>query len=118
MCDKKNSVLFTDTECVVLSSDLHDEFEEFSVKSTNRVNATSAPVTAIGPNPTNSTNSFNAATPFDNVVSPNFDIGGKSSFVDPSQYLDDPDMHALEDIVYSDEEEDVGAEADFSNLET
>nr|GEW40932.1 putative ribonuclease H-like domain-containing protein [Tanacetum cinerariifolium] len=28
------------------------------------------------------------------------------------------DMHALEDIVYSDDEEDVGAEANFSNLET
>nr|GFD12974.1 hypothetical protein [Tanacetum cinerariifolium] len=27
-------------------------------------------------------------------------------------------MPALEDIVYSDDEEDVGAEADFSNLET
>nr|GFB06345.1 hypothetical protein [Tanacetum cinerariifolium] len=42
----------------------------------------------------------------------------KSSFVDPSQYPDDPDMPALEDIVYSDDEEDVGAEANFSNLET
>nr|GEX54777.1 uncharacterized mitochondrial protein AtMg00810-like [Tanacetum cinerariifolium] len=27
-------------------------------------------------------------------------------------------MHALEDIIYSNDEEDVGAEADFSNLET
>nr|GFB65131.1 hypothetical protein [Tanacetum cinerariifolium] len=32
--------------------------------------------------------------------------------------LDDPDMPALEDITYSDDDEDVGAEADFSNLET
>nr|GEU85712.1 hypothetical protein [Tanacetum cinerariifolium] len=48
----------------------------------------------------------------------NFEIGEKSSFVDPSQYPDDPDMPALEDIVYSDGEEDVGAEADFSKLET
>nr|GEU71119.1 putative ribonuclease H-like domain-containing protein [Tanacetum cinerariifolium] len=38
--------------------------------------------------------------------------------MDRSQYPDDPDMPALEDIVYSDDEEDVGAEADFSNLET
>nr|GEU69740.1 retrovirus-related Pol polyprotein from transposon TNT 1-94 [Tanacetum cinerariifolium] len=45
-------------------------------------------------------------------------IGGKSSFVDPSQYPDDPNMLALEDIVYSDDEEDVGAKADFSNSET
>nr|GEX21524.1 ribonuclease H-like domain-containing protein [Tanacetum cinerariifolium] len=92
--------------------DLSDEFKEFSV------NAASAPVTAVGPNLTNSTNSFNAFGPSDNVVSPNFKIGEKSSFVDPSQYPDDQDMPALEDIVYSDDEEDVGAEADFSNLET
>nr|GFA88425.1 hypothetical protein [Tanacetum cinerariifolium] len=51
--------------------------------------------------------------PFDNAVSPNFKIDGKYLFVDPSQYPGDPDMHALEDIVYSDDEEDVGAEANF-----
>nr|GEY00211.1 retrovirus-related Pol polyprotein from transposon TNT 1-94 [Tanacetum cinerariifolium] len=73
--------------------DLRDEFEEFSVNSTNRVNAASAPVTDVGPNPTNS---FNVASPSDNAVSQNFDIGEKSLFVDPSQY----------------------PEADFSNLET
>nr|GFC65280.1 putative ribonuclease H-like domain-containing protein [Tanacetum cinerariifolium] len=69
--------------------DLSDEFEEFSINSTNRVNAASTPVTAVGPNSTNSTNNFNVV-----------------------------DMPALEDITYSDDEEDVGAEADFSNLET
>nr|GEY15491.1 ribonuclease H-like domain-containing protein [Tanacetum cinerariifolium] len=98
--------------------DLRDEFKEFFVNGINRVKAASAPVTTVGPNPTNITNNFNAASPSDNVVSPNFKIGGKSSFVDPSQYPDDPDMPAFEDIVYSDNEEDVGAEADFSNLET
>nr|GEW62770.1 ribonuclease H-like domain-containing protein [Tanacetum cinerariifolium] len=41
---------------------------------------------------------------------------GKSH--DHYQYPDDPDMPALEDITYSDDEEDVGAEANFSNLET
>nr|GFD60573.1 hypothetical protein [Tanacetum cinerariifolium] len=80
-----------------------------SVNITNRVNAASAPVTAAGPNLTNSTNSFNTASPSDNAVSPNFKIGGKSSFVDPSQYRDDPDMPAFEDIIYSDDAEDVGA---------
>nr|GEU93375.1 putative ribonuclease H-like domain-containing protein [Tanacetum cinerariifolium] len=98
--------------------DLSDEFEEFSVNRTNRVNVASAPVTAVGPNSTNNTNRINAAGPSDNTVSPNFEIGGKSSTVDPSQYPDDPDMPALEEIIYSDDEEDVGAEADFSNLET
>nr|GEX39600.1 uncharacterized mitochondrial protein AtMg00810-like [Tanacetum cinerariifolium] len=62
-------------------------------------------------------NTFNAAGPSDNAVSPNFEIGGKYSFVDPFQYPDDSNMPALEDIVYSDNKEDVGAEADFSNLE-
>nr|GFD61000.1 hypothetical protein [Tanacetum cinerariifolium] len=47
----------------------------------------------------------------------NFELGEKSFYVDPSQYPDDPDMPSLEDITYSDDEEDVGAEADFSNLE-
>nr|GEX08607.1 putative ribonuclease H-like domain-containing protein [Tanacetum cinerariifolium] len=75
-------------------------------------------VTAVEPSSTNSTNSFNAAGPFNNAVSLTFEIGGKSSFVDPSQYLDDLNMLALEEIVYSDDEEDVGLEADFSNLET
>nr|GEW49876.1 ribonuclease H-like domain-containing protein [Tanacetum cinerariifolium] len=82
---------------------LSDEFEDFSSTSTNRVNAASTPVNA---------------GPSDNAVSLTFEISRKSSFVDPSQYPDDPDMPALEEILYSDDEEDVGAEADFSNLET
>nr|GEY77453.1 retrotransposon protein, putative, unclassified [Tanacetum cinerariifolium] len=98
--------------------DLRDKFEIFYVNSINRVNAASTHVTAAGPNPTNSTNSFNIASPFDTIVSPNFEISRKSSFVDPSNYPDDPDMAALEDIVYSDYKEDVGAKADLSNLET
>nr|GEV78784.1 ribonuclease H-like domain-containing protein [Tanacetum cinerariifolium] len=75
--------------------DLRADFEKFLVNSTIRVNAASAPVTAVGPNPTNNTNSFNAASPFDNVTC----LHWKTLFI-----LDD--------------EEDVGAEADFSNLET
>nr|GEU55818.1 retrovirus-related Pol polyprotein from transposon TNT 1-94 [Tanacetum cinerariifolium] len=39
-------------------------------------------------------------------------------FEDTSQYPNDPDMPALVDITYSDDEADVGAEGDFSNLET
>nr|GEY05033.1 hypothetical protein [Tanacetum cinerariifolium] len=95
---------------------LRTEFEEFSSNITNRVNAVSAPVTAAKPNSTNSINSFNTASPSDTVVSLNFEIAIKSLFVDPSKYPDDPDMPELEDIVYSDGEEDVGAEADISNL--
>nr|GEU73942.1 hypothetical protein [Tanacetum cinerariifolium] len=96
----------------------HDEKTKREAKGKSHVNAASAPVTVVGPNLPNSTNNFNAASPSDNAVSLTFEIGGKSLFVDPSQYPDDPDMPALEDIVYSDDEEDVGAEADFFNLET
>nr|GEU42643.1 retrovirus-related Pol polyprotein from transposon TNT 1-94 [Tanacetum cinerariifolium] len=35
-----------------------------------------------------------------------------------SQLLDDPDMPELEDIIYSDDEDVVGAEANFNNLES
>nr|GEU85509.1 uncharacterized mitochondrial protein AtMg00810-like [Tanacetum cinerariifolium] len=87
--------------------DLRDEFEEFSVNSTNGVNAASTPVTAVGPNSTNSTNRVNVVGPSDNAVTPNFEIGGKSLFMDHSQYPDDPDIPALEDIIYLDDEEDV-----------
>nr|GFB33179.1 retrovirus-related Pol polyprotein from transposon TNT 1-94 [Tanacetum cinerariifolium] len=97
---------------------LSDEFDDFSFNSTNRVNAASAPVTAVRPNSTNNTNSFNIPGPSHNAVSPSFEIGEKSLFVDPSQYPDDPDMPALEEIVYSDDDEDVGAEGNHSNLET
>nr|GEW32741.1 hypothetical protein [Tanacetum cinerariifolium] len=97
---------------------LSEEFEDFSSNNTNGVNAASTSVTAVKPNSTNSTNTFSAAGPSNNAVSLNFKLGGKSSYVDSSQYPDDPDMPALKDITYSDDEEDVGAEADFSNLET
>nr|GEZ71517.1 hypothetical protein [Tanacetum cinerariifolium] len=63
----------------------------------------------------NSTNIFSAAGPLNTAVSPTH---GKYSYVNTSQYLDDPNMPELEDITYSDDEEDVSAEADFTNLET
>nr|GEZ88115.1 retrovirus-related Pol polyprotein from transposon TNT 1-94 [Tanacetum cinerariifolium] len=98
--------------------DLRAEFEEFSFNSTNRLNFVSEPVNAAGPNPTNNTTNFNTASPSVNAVSLNFGITGQSLFVDPSKYPNDLDMPELEDIIYSDDEEDVGAEADLSNLET
>nr|GEV45506.1 retrovirus-related Pol polyprotein from transposon TNT 1-94 [Tanacetum cinerariifolium] len=64
---------------------------------------------------TNSTNTFSVAGPSNTVVRPTL---RKSSYVDPSHYPNDPDMPALEDITYYDNEEDVGTKADFSNLET
>nr|GEV99248.1 putative reverse transcriptase domain-containing protein [Tanacetum cinerariifolium] len=56
-----------------------------------------------------------AIGPSNNVVSLTH---GKSSYVDTFQYPDDPNIPELEDITYYDDEEDVGAEADFTNLET
>nr|GEV71905.1 hypothetical protein [Tanacetum cinerariifolium] len=61
------------------------------------------------------TNTFSAAGPSNTAVSLTH---GKSSYVDTSQYTDDPNMPALKDITYFDDEEYVGAEADFTNLET
>nr|GFC13290.1 ribonuclease H-like domain-containing protein [Tanacetum cinerariifolium] len=49
--DRGNSPLDSPTRV----RDLRAKFEEFSINSTNRVNDVSAPVTPVGPNPTNST---------------------------------------------------------------
>ncbi|GJW44528.1 ribonuclease H-like domain-containing protein [Tanacetum coccineum] len=68
-------------------SECSDQEKEDNVNNTNNVNAAS-------------TNEVNA-------------VGGKSSIELP----DDPNMPALEDIVYSDDDEDVGAEADMNNLD-
>ncbi|GJV08113.1 putative ribonuclease H-like domain-containing protein [Tanacetum coccineum] len=56
----------------------------------------------------NSTNNVNAANT--NEVNA---VCGKTSI----EILDDPNMPPLEDIVYSDDDEDVGAEADMNNLD-
>nr|GEV61291.1 hypothetical protein [Tanacetum cinerariifolium] len=61
------------------------------------------------------TNTFSAGGPLNAVASP---TPGKSSSINTSQYPDDPNMPELEDITYSDDEDDVGAETDFNNLET
>nr|GEW06068.1 copia protein [Tanacetum cinerariifolium] len=85
--------------------DLRAKFEEFSIKSTNMINAANAPGTAARVNLTNSTNSLNTTSPFDTVVSPNFRIARKSSFVDPSKYPDDLDMPNSSDKEYGKDEE-------------
>ncbi|GKA38311.1 hypothetical protein Tco_0730862 [Tanacetum coccineum] len=43
MCDKKNKVLFTDTECLVLSSDFKFPDENQPVRSENQANKTAGP---------------------------------------------------------------------------
>nr|GEV60966.1 hypothetical protein [Tanacetum cinerariifolium] len=94
---------------------LCEEFEDFSNDSTNEVNVSSTPVPFVGEISIHNTNTFSVAGPSNTVVRPTL---RKSSYVDPSQYPGDLNTPALEDITYSDDEEDVGAEADFTNLET
>nr|GEY75791.1 hypothetical protein [Tanacetum cinerariifolium] len=91
------------------------KFEDFSDNNINKVNAADSPVPAVGQISTNSTNTFSVACPSNTAVSP---TNGKSSYANTSQYPDDPNMPALEDITYYDDEEAVGAEADFTKLET
>nr|GEW36537.1 ribonuclease H-like domain-containing protein [Tanacetum cinerariifolium] len=77
---------------------LSAEIEDFSDNNINEVNAASTSVPAIGQISTTSTNTFSAVGPSNTVVSPTH---GKSSYVDTSQYPNDPNMPALEDITYS-----------------
>nr|GEW08241.1 putative ribonuclease H-like domain-containing protein [Tanacetum cinerariifolium] len=69
----------------------------------------------VSPSSSAHTNTFSAAGPSNPAASL---TQGKSSCIDTSQLPDDPNMLELEDITYYDDEDDVGAEADFNNLET
>nr|GEU88751.1 ribonuclease H-like domain-containing protein [Tanacetum cinerariifolium] len=91
------------------------KFKDCSDNSSNEVNAAGSIVPTVGQISPNSTNTFSAAGPSNAVASPTY---GKSSFIDAFKLLDDPDMPELEDITYSDDEDAVGAEANFNNLET
>nr|GEX04239.1 hypothetical protein [Tanacetum cinerariifolium] len=95
--------------------DLNTEFEECSNNSSNGVNAASSTVPTVGHNFINYTNTFSAAGPSNTAVSLTY---GKSSFTDASTSSHDPDMPALKDFTYSDDEDAVGAEADINNLKS
>ncbi|GKC31899.1 putative ribonuclease H-like domain-containing protein [Tanacetum coccineum] len=77
-----------------------------SVNSTNNIN------TASDGNNTNNVNTISSTVNTDGIEVNA--IGAKTSI----KLLDDPNMPELEDIVYSDDAEDVGAEADMKNLNT
>nr|GFA69427.1 hypothetical protein [Tanacetum cinerariifolium] len=83
----------------------HDDKTKKEAKGSSHVNAASTPVPAVGQISTNNTNTFSVAGLSNTIVSPTL---GESSYVDLFQYPDDPNMPALEDITYSDDEEDVG----------
>nr|GEZ76720.1 hypothetical protein [Tanacetum cinerariifolium] len=95
--------------------DLNAKFKDCSDNSSNEVNAASFIVSTVGQNSFNSTNTFSVAGPSNADVSPTYE---KSLFIDASQLPDDLDMPELEDITYSDDEDVVGAEAAFNNLES
>nr|GEZ08727.1 ribonuclease H-like domain-containing protein [Tanacetum cinerariifolium] len=95
--------------------DLNTEFKDCFENSSNEVNVVGFIVPTVGKNSLNNTNAFSAAGHSNTDVSPTY---GKSSFKDASQLPDDLDMPKLEDITYSDDEDVVGAEADFNNLES
>nr|GEY29735.1 hypothetical protein [Tanacetum cinerariifolium] len=94
---------------------LSEKFEDFSDNSINEDNAAGTLVSAVGKISPNNTNTFSAAGSSNAAASP---TQGKSSCIDTSQLPDDPNIPELEDITYSDDDNDVGAEADFNNLET
>nr|GEW37057.1 hypothetical protein [Tanacetum cinerariifolium] len=74
-----------------------------TIKEAKGKSPVDTPVPDVGQISTNNTNTFSAAGPSNTAVSPTH---RKSSYVDTSQYPDDPNMLALEDITYSDDEED------------
>nr|GFB18368.1 putative ribonuclease H-like domain-containing protein [Tanacetum cinerariifolium] len=95
--------------------DLSTEFKDLSDNNINEVNTAGTLVLTVEQIFPNSTNTFSAAGPSNAAASPTHE---ESSFIDASQLPDDPDILGLEDITYSNDEDDVGAEADFNNLET
>nr|GFC53575.1 hypothetical protein [Tanacetum cinerariifolium] len=94
---------------------LSAEFEDLFDNSINEVNATATLILTVRQISPNSTNTFSAAGPSNSAASPTHE---KSPCIDASQLPGDPEMPELEDITYSDDEDDVSAEADFNNLET
>nr|GEZ22591.1 hypothetical protein [Tanacetum cinerariifolium] len=94
---------------------LSAKFEDFSDNNINEDNTAGSLVPDVRKLSPNSTNTFSDAGPSNAAASPTH---GKSSYVDSSQLPDDPNMTELEDITYSDDEDDVGVETEFNNLET
>nr|GEY88619.1 hypothetical protein [Tanacetum cinerariifolium] len=91
--------------------DVNADFKDYSEESSNNVSVAGPIVPTAGQNCSNSTNPISAVGPSNTNTSPTH---GKSSFQDASQ---PPEMLEGKDFAYSDHE-NVGAKADFNNLET
>nr|GFD27504.1 hypothetical protein [Tanacetum cinerariifolium] len=84
--------------------DLNAEFEECTNNSSNGVNTASSSISTVGHNFINITNVFSAVGPSNAAASPT--VANTS------------DMPNLEDLIHSDDADDVGAEAEINNLES
>ncbi|GJU05927.1 putative ribonuclease H-like domain-containing protein [Tanacetum coccineum] len=101
-----NSTKGKDSEVPSTEEPIINKEKDDNINSTNNINTASDG---------NSTNNFNVVSSTINAA------GSEVNAVDPKTSIElpnDPNMPELEDIVYSDDDEDVGAEADINNLDT
>nr|GEX72420.1 hypothetical protein [Tanacetum cinerariifolium] len=105
-CDKTENKDKGKSHVVTITGfkDLNAKFEECTNNSSNRVNTASSLVSTAGHNFINNTNDFSAAGPSNAAASP---TAANSS-----------DMPNLEDLIHSDDTDDVRVEADINNLES
>ncbi|GJS64734.1 ribonuclease H-like domain-containing protein [Tanacetum coccineum] len=98
-----NPTKVKDSEAPSIEEPRINQEKDDNINSTNNIN------TASDGNNTNNVNAVsstvNAASSKVNVVDPKTSI----------ELINDPNMPELEDIVYSDDDEDIGAEADMNN---
>ncbi|GJV35369.1 putative ribonuclease H-like domain-containing protein [Tanacetum coccineum] len=83
-----------DNQVLNIEKTRFNQEQDTNINNTNNINTVSSPINAAGIN--------------DNDVDENIVIG----------CADDPNMPNLEEIVYSDDDESIGAEADMTNLDT
>nr|GEU70710.1 putative ribonuclease H-like domain-containing protein [Tanacetum cinerariifolium] len=103
---KKEAKGKSPAESFIGYKDLSAEFKDCSDNSINEVNAAGTLVPTIGKISPNSTNTFSAAGPSNDVASPTYE---KSLML--LNFLMILIMPELEDITYSNDEDNVGAEA-------
>ncbi|GJX61529.1 putative ribonuclease H-like domain-containing protein [Tanacetum coccineum] len=104
--DETNGILKSFITGVEYLIDQRVKKEDDNVNSTNNVNTSSDG---------NNTNNVNDVSSTVNAVSIEVNVVGAKTRI---ELPDDPNMPELEDIVYLDDYEDVGAEADMNNLNT
>nr|GEU30417.1 hypothetical protein [Tanacetum cinerariifolium] len=126
MCDKKNSVLFTDTECLVLSPKfkLPDE-NQVLLKNTDGDVAfdEKEPKSEVNVSPSSSAQSKKHDDKTKREAKGKSHVESLTGYRNLSAEFEDLSDNSInednaDDITYYDDEDDVGAEADLNNLET